>query len=104
MSFSMMMFLGVFCSVIAFLLYNRGLKTMAASTVTSMLNLVPIFGVFFSWLLLGEQVSLRKFVGGAIVIFGVMLSVRNKKAETLQETREELTKEQTAEAVPNEKT
>lgn len=81
MSFSMMMFLGVFCSVIAFLLYNRGLKTMAASTVTSMLNLVPIFGVFFSWLLLGEQVSLRKFIGGAIVIFGVMLSVRTTKTE-----------------------
>lgn len=80
-SFSMMMFLGVFCSVIAFLLYNRGLKTMSASTVTSMLNLVPIFGVFFSWLLLGEQVTLRKFVGGAIVILGVMLSVRNTKME-----------------------
>jgi len=103
MSFSMMMFLGVFCSVIAFLLYNRGLKTMAASKVTSMLNLVPIFGVFFSWLLLGEQVSLRKFVGGAIVIFGVMLSVRNKKAETLQETREDLMKEQSAVTVHLEK-
>lgn len=82
-SFSMMMFLGVFCSVIAFLLYNRGLKTMSPSTVTSMLNLVPIFGVFFSWLLLGEQVTLRKFIGGAIVIIGVMLSVRKTKAETL---------------------
>jgi len=80
-SFSMMMFLGVFCSVIAFLLYNHGLKTMAASTITSMLNLMPIIGVFFSWLLLGEQVSLRKFVGGAIVILGVMLSVRKNRAE-----------------------
>lgn len=80
-SFSMMMFLGVFCSVIAFLLYNRGLKTMAPSTVTSMLNLVPIFGVFFSWLLLGEQVTLRKFIGGAIVILGVMLSVRKTKSD-----------------------
>lgn len=82
-SFSMMLFLGVFCSVIAFLLYNRGLKTMAPSTITSMLNLVPIFGVFFSWLLLGEQVTLRKFIGGAIVIFGVMLSVRKNNAEPI---------------------
>jgi drug/metabolite transporter (DMT)-like permease len=38
LSFSMMMFLGVFCSVVAYLLYNRGLTTMAPSTVTSMLN------------------------------------------------------------------
>ena len=81
LSFSMMMFLGVFCSVIAYLLYNRGLKTMAPSTITSMLNLMPIIGVFFSWVLLGEQVTLRKIIGGAIVIFGVMLSVKKSKSE-----------------------
>lgn len=85
LSFSMMMFLGVFCSVIAFLLYNHGLKTMAASTITSMLNLMPIIGVFFSWVLLGEQVTLRKVIGGAIVILGVMLSVRKNKAEAVAE-------------------
>lgn len=81
LSFGNMMFLGVFCSVVAYLLYNRGLKTMAPSSITSMLNLMPIIGVFFSWLLLGEAVSLRKFIGGAIVILGVMLSVRKSKSE-----------------------
>ncbi len=81
LSFTMMLFLGVFCSVIAFMLYNRGLKTMSASSVTSMLNLVPLFGVFFSYIFLGEQVTLRKFIGGAIIILGVMLSVRKTKAE-----------------------
>lgn len=91
LSFSMMMFLGVFCSVIAFLLYNHGLKTMAASTITSMLNLMPIIGVFFSWLLLGEQVTLRKFVGGAIVILGVMLSIRKSKADATLEIVHETT-------------
>lgn len=81
MTFSMMLFLGVFCSVIAFLLYNLGLKKLSPSSVTSMLNLVPIFGVFFSWLLLGERVTLQKVIGGAIVILGVMLSLRKLKPE-----------------------
>lgn len=81
MTFSMMLFLGVFCSVIAFLLYNLGLKKLSPSSVTSMLNLVPIFGVFFSWLLLGERVTLQKVIGGAIVILGVMLSLRKSKQE-----------------------
>jgi drug/metabolite transporter (DMT)-like permease len=67
--------------VIAFLLYNLGLKALPASSVISMLNLVPIFGVFFSWLLLGEAVTLRKVIGGAIVILGVMLSIRQKQAK-----------------------
>ena len=88
LSFSMMLFLGVFCSVIAYLLYNHGLKTMAPSTITSMLNLMPIIGVFFSWLLLGEQVTLRKFIGGAIVILGVMLSVRKTKTDAAAEPAE----------------
>ena len=81
MTFSMMLFLGVFCSVIAFLLYNLGLKKLSPSSVTSMLNLVPIFGVFFSWLLLGERVTLQKVIGGTIVILGVMLSLRKSKPE-----------------------
>ena len=96
MSFSMMMFLGVFCSVIAFLLYNRGLKTMAPSTVTSMLNLMPILGVFFSWVLLGEMVTLRKVIGGVIVIFGVMLSVRKTKTDAMQQ----IVAQDHAEAIP----
>lgn len=81
MTFAMMLFLGVFCSVVAFLLYNLGLRAMQPSSVTSMLNLVPFFGVFFSWLLLGEAITPRKVIGGVIVILGVMLSVRRTKRE-----------------------
>ena len=80
-TFAMMLFLGVLCSVVAFLLYNFGLRAMQPSSVTSMLNLVPFFGVFFSWLLLGEAITPRKVIGGVIVILGVMLSVRRTKRE-----------------------
>lgn len=90
LSFSMMLFLGVFCSVAAFLLYNLGLKTMPASSVTAMLNLVPIFGVFFSYVFLGEQVTMRKVVGGAVVILGVMLSLHKTKTENSAERAEPL--------------
>ncbi len=86
MSFSMMLFLGVFCSVVAFLLYNNGLKKLPASSVTSMLNLVPIFGVFFSWVLLGEMVTLRKVIGGVIIIAGVMISARQAKPKEITVT------------------
>lgn len=86
MSFLMMLFLGVFCSVIAYLLYNLGLKALSPSAVISMLNLVPIFGVMFSFLLLGEAITQRMMIGGAIIILGVMLSVRRTKSERLLQT------------------
>jgi drug/metabolite transporter (DMT)-like permease len=89
LTFSMMLFLGLFCSVLAFLLYNNGLKKLPASSVTSMLNLVPIFGVFFSWVLLGEQVTLRKVIGGVVIIAGVMISARQSKQTEIAPLAEE---------------
>jgi len=100
LSFLMVLFLGVFCSALAFLLYNLGLKKLSPTSVTSMLNLVPIFGVFFSWVLLGEQVSARKFIGGAIVILGVMLSIRRTKAEATLEPVAAVPAVPPAQAVP----
>ena len=85
MSLLMMLFLGVFCSVIAYLLYNLGLKALSPSAIISMLNLVPLFGVMFSFLLLGEAITLRMVIGGAIIILGVMLSVRRTKKELEQQ-------------------
>ena len=41
----------------------------------SLLNLVPVFGVALSILILRETVTPLQLIGGAIVIIGVMLSV-----------------------------
>lgn len=68
--------LGVLFSVIAFLLYARGLRGLDASSAVSVMNLVPIFGVLFAVLLLGEPVGILQVVGGLVVIAGVTLSVR----------------------------
>lgn len=79
LSTALMLYLGIFCSVIAYLLYNFGLRRLSSSTSVALMNLVPIFGVLFSVLILGESVSARQFIGGAIVLVGVMLSVRQNK-------------------------
>lgn len=51
----------------------RGLDT---SSAVSMMNLVPIFGVLFAVLLLGEPLELLQVLGGLVVVTGVALSVR----------------------------
>ena len=68
--------LGVLCSVVAFLLYARGLKGLDASSAVSVMNLVPVFGVLFAVVLLGEPLGLLQVFGGLVVIAGVTLSVR----------------------------
>ncbi|KWW18695.1 MULTISPECIES: EamA family transporter [Peribacillus] len=75
-SFLMLLYLGIFCSVIAFLLYNYGLRKLSSSSAVTLMNLVPIFGVLFSVIILHEVVRISQVIGGIIVILGVVLSVR----------------------------
>ncbi|WP_172196003.1 DMT family transporter [Saccharibacillus qingshengii] len=77
-SMGMLLYLGVFCSVAAFMLYNFGLRGLTAGTAMALMNLVPIIGVALSIGLLGESLRTDHWIGGAIVIAGVILSVRER--------------------------
>jgi drug/metabolite transporter (DMT)-like permease len=68
------LFLAVCCSAAAYLLYNYGLKGIAPSTAASLMNLMPIFGLIFSALILGETITLQAVIGGVIIIIGVLMS------------------------------
>ncbi|MDN4100369.1 DMT family transporter [Bacillus cereus] len=68
------LYLGIFCSVIAFLLYNYGLRKISSGSAVALLNLVPVFGVIFSVLFLNEVIGIHHIFGGFIVIVGVFLS------------------------------
>nr|WP_172255318.1 EamA family transporter [Saccharibacillus deserti] len=74
-----LLYLGVFCSVAAFMLYNFGLRGLTAGTAMALMNLVPIIGVALSIFLLGESLRPDDWIGGIIVILGVILSVRERK-------------------------
>ena len=69
-----LLYLGVGCSFIAFLLYNFGLKKLSPSASVSLMNLIPVVGLILSILILKESISVVQLFGGAIVIAGVALS------------------------------
>lgn len=73
-SASALIYLSVGCSIVAFLLYNLGLRKLSASISVSLMNLVPVLGLIFSILILHESVSTIQILGGVIVIIGVILS------------------------------
>lgn len=64
------------CTVIGFVLYNWSLEDLEPSTATSLSNLIPVFGLVLSALILHETISVRQLVGGAIVVVGIVLSTR----------------------------
>lgn len=70
------LYLGIMCSAVTYLLYNYALKALAASQVSTFLNLVPIIGVIAAMLLLGEQIQIIQILGGAVILVGVVMSTQ----------------------------
>jgi drug/metabolite transporter (DMT)-like permease len=66
-------FLGLAGTSLGFLMYVQGLGKVGASRASIFLNLVPVFGVVFSAVFLGEALGIATLVGGALVILGVRL-------------------------------
>ncbi|MFC1233762.1 DMT family transporter [Vibrio sp. F74] len=69
-------YLALFGTVIPFIWYYQGIKTIGAAQAAVFTNFVPLFGVLFGALLLNEQISLSMLLGTALVITGVVLTNR----------------------------
>jgi len=67
------LFLGVFCSGIAYIFWYDGLKELPASQMGSFLYLEPLVAVIVAALLLHEDLYIAVFVGGAAIVAGVWI-------------------------------
>ena len=70
-----MAYLGAGASGLAYMMYSAALKHVDASEAGVYTNLIPIVGVIMG-MVLGEPLSLRAIVGGAVVLVGVWLTSR----------------------------
>jgi len=67
------LFLGIFCSGVAYTLWAQSLNEMSASRVGAFLYIEPFVTFFGAWLLLHEQITLLTLISGLIIIGGVVL-------------------------------
>lgn len=65
--------LGVVCSGIAYLLYFRLIADVGPASALTVTFLIPMFGVLFGSLFLGEQVGWYTLLGSLVVILGTAL-------------------------------
>lgn len=68
-----LLFLGLFCSGIAYVLWAQSLNEMPATKVGAFLYIEPFITVFTAWVLLNEEISLLTFVSGLVIIIGVVI-------------------------------
>lgn len=67
-------YLGAGGTALAFVWYAQGLKQLGAARTAVFNNLVPVSGVLFGTLLLGESLLLSMIVGGLVALAGVTLT------------------------------
>ncbi|MBU6257636.1 MAG: DMT family transporter [Burkholderiales bacterium] len=65
--------LGIVCSGIAFLLYFRLIADLGAASALTVTFLIPVFGVLWGHLFLGEPLSWHMAAGALVVIVGTAL-------------------------------
>lgn len=56
--------------------YSQGIRALGPARTAVFTNLVPVFGVLLSVVLLGESLTRSMLAGGVLVIAGVMLTNR----------------------------
>jgi drug/metabolite transporter (DMT)-like permease len=66
--------LGVLCTGIAFVFYYRLIARIGAARTSTVTYLIPLFGVIWAWLILGEPLTLTMAVAGLLILAGVALS------------------------------
>jgi drug/metabolite transporter (DMT)-like permease len=65
---------GLIYYAVAFWCYLTGLRGLSASAAAVFINLVPVFGIAAGYLVLGERLSGRQWLGAATVVVAVTAS------------------------------
>jgi drug/metabolite transporter (DMT)-like permease len=73
-------FLGVFCSGLAYIAWYDALKALTTAQTGVFLYLEPLVAVVVAFFLLGEQITLASLLGGAVILFGVWLVNRSSQS------------------------
>ena len=76
-------FLAIFCSVIAYIFWNRLIREIDVTKVLVSLYVIPIPTAILSYIFLGETITYPLVLGAALVIFGVYLTESSRSTHSL---------------------
>jgi drug/metabolite transporter (DMT)-like permease len=77
--------LALFASCGAFILFAYSVKNMGITKANVFSNCIPVFTALFSFIILGENLTVQNIIGMAIVITGLFLSQMNGRKKSIDE-------------------
>jgi drug/metabolite transporter (DMT)-like permease len=73
------LYLGIITTGICNYIQTIGQKTIPAEKAAIVYSLDPLYGAFFSWLLLDESLSFLGYIGGILILIGVYITTKIPK-------------------------
>ncbi len=80
MSWVSAILLGILCTGIAYAVFYRLIHRIGAPRASTVTYLVPLFGVVWAWLFLGEPLTTKMATAAALILGGVALSQQRTSA------------------------
>ncbi len=77
--------LSLFASCFAFILFAYSVKQMGITRSNVFSNCIPVFTALFSFILLGEKLTVQNIAGMGIVITGLFLSQMNGRKKSIDD-------------------
>jgi drug/metabolite transporter (DMT)-like permease len=73
------LYLGIVSTAGGFLLWNRGLQMLNASSGGLFFFFQPVVGTLLGWLILGESIGVTFWIGSILILTGVLFVINEKK-------------------------
>lgn len=74
-----LLYLGIVSTACGFLLWNRGLQMLNASSGGIFFFFQPLVGALLGWLILGETLGITFWIGSILILTGVLFVILEKK-------------------------
>ena len=74
-----LLYLGIVSTACGFLLWNRGLQMLNASSGGIFFFFQPLVGTLLGWLILGETIGVTFWIGSILILTGVLFVIIEKK-------------------------
>ncbi len=85
-NFAALVSVALFSSVLAYLMWNKGVEEVGANVAGLFVHLMPVFGIVLAWLFLGERLAEFHVAGIAFILAGIWLTSRyGKRRPDVQE-------------------
>lgn len=69
-----LLFLGIFCSTVAYMFYNYGMKHLGATAASVYNNVIPVFSLLLALAIGQENLSILKVLGMCVVLVGLTVA------------------------------